>query len=113
VSVRAVMHFVDDPEATAEWWAAHFGGDVHVESGFAWFERDGVEVGFHPADPEKNPKGGSTVVYWRTNDLDEERERLIASGCTPLRGPLDIDDRRRICQLTDPFGIVFGLDSGH
>ena len=73
---------------------------------------DGVEVGFHPADHEKNPRGGSTVVYWRTDDLDEERERLIASGCTPWRGPLDVDDRRRICQLTDPFGIVFGLDSG-
>lgn len=112
MTVTTVMHFVTDPKGTAEWWAKQFGGSVQVDQCFAWFTVDDVEVGFHPADVSKNPTGASTVVYWKAEDFDTTRQRLLDAGCEPWRGPLNVADGRRICQLKDPFGIVFGLDSG-
>ncbi|MGH3827930.1 MAG: hypothetical protein ACRDQX_12275 [Pseudonocardiaceae bacterium] len=38
------------------------------------------------------------------------REHLLATGCTHHRGPLRVDEQRQICQLTDSFGTVVGLD---
>ncbi len=112
--VRAVMVFSDDPPAAARWWAEVLGGEARVESDgtsvFAWVDVNGVELGFHPADDERNPRGGSPVVYWAVPGVTAARERLLAAGCTPHRGPLDIGPERRICQLVDPFGNVFGLD---
>ncbi|WP_245205794.1 VOC family protein [Kitasatospora sp. RG8] len=77
---------------------------------YAWVERGGVELGFHPADDERNPRGGSPIVYWSVDDVDQVRERLLAAGCSHHRGPLRIEPGRRIAQLIDPFGTVIGID---
>lgn len=76
-----------------------------------------VELFFHPVDhektpwgEEKNPEGGSTVVYLAVDDLTAARDRLLEAGCQPWRGPIEIEAERRICQLRDPFGTVWGLD---
>ncbi|MGL4288456.1 MAG: VOC family protein [Phreatobacter sp.] len=112
--IRTVMVFVEDPEAAARWWAGIFGAevprDVNGASVYAWLDLDGLEFGFHQASPAKNPHGGSTVPYWAVDDLDAERQRLIDAGCVPHRGPLAVDASRRVCQLVDPFGTIFGLD---
>ena len=106
------MVFTPDPVASARWWGHQLHIQVHLDTLFAWVEVAGVEYGFHPVDDERNPRGGSPVVYWSVHDVVAVRERLLAAGCTHHRGPLRIDERRQICQLTDPFGTVFGLD-GH
>lgn len=112
--VRTVLVFAADPRRSAGWWAevldvpARF--DIDGESVYAWVDIAGVELGFHPADPERNPPGASTVPYWGVDDLDVVRDRLLAAGCARHRGPLVVEAGRRICQLTDPFGFVFGLD---
>jgi predicted enzyme related to lactoylglutathione lyase len=111
--IRAVMFFAADPRACCRWWAEHLGGasKTHVEAGgFCWFEVSGVEVGFHPADEDRNPVGGSPVIYWAVDDLERRRSEFLQAGCTAHRGPLDIAAERRICQLRDPFGNIFGLD---
>ena len=66
--VRAVLMFAEDTHAVANWWAAAFGVEqVEVvqdtEGDFVSFETHGVELGIHPADEQKNPVGGSPVVY--------------------------------------------------
>jgi hypothetical protein len=112
--VRAVMLFVDEPRTAAQWWADHLGGHAVVRSKevFCWYEVGGVEVGFHPPDDQRNPRGGSPVVYWAVAELEAERARLLASGCRAHQGPLTVYATRTICQLVDPFGNVFGLDAG-
>ena len=113
MSIRAVMIFADDTAKQCRWWAENIGhqAEPHAEEGgFWWFELDGVEVGFHPAAPTKNPVGGSPVVYWSVDDLDARRDELLRAGCKPHRGPLEVDAARKICQLVDPFGNIFGLD---
>ena len=113
--VRAVLMFAEDTHAVANWWAAAFGVE-HVEvvqdpeGDFVSFETHGVELGIHPADEQKNPVGGSPVVYWSVPSVAAAREELLKLGATPHRGPLAVDPGRSICQLLDPFGNIFGLD---
>jgi predicted enzyme related to lactoylglutathione lyase len=110
-----LMVFADDTHAAAKWWAAAFGAEdldvePHPQGDFVSFDAEGVEVGFHAADPAKNPVGGSPVVYFSVASVDAAREQLLALGATHHRGPLEVDAERSICQLRDPFGNVFGLD---
>ena len=109
--LRSVMTFADSPAEVARWWAAALAGDApvtHLE-GFSFFELDGVEFAFHH-DDGLNLRGASPVVYFAVDDVEAARTRLGAAGATLFRGPLEIDARRRICQMTDPFGNVIGLD---
>ena len=112
--IRCVMIFAPEPESSARWWANVLDRPVHIEAKgdlvYAWLDLDGVEYGFHPADDDRNPRGGSPVIYWAVDDLNAARNRLLAAGCTPHRGPLRIDHQRQICQVTDPFGTIVGLD---
>ncbi|MER5368248.1 VOC family protein [Streptomyces sp. NPDC002722] len=113
--VRTVMTFALDPEASARWWGELLGVPVQVDVSdagdvYAWVETGGVEIGFHPADDERNPRGGSPVVYWGVADVDRVRERLLTAGCEHHRGPLVIGPGRRIAQLRDPFGTVVGIE---
>ena len=114
-AVRAVMMFSPDPEQACRWWSKVLDVPVNLDvvgdSVFAWLELDGVEFGFHQADDERNPRGGgSPVVYWSVDDLDKVREVLLAAGCEHHRGPLLAEPGRRIAQLRDPFGTIFGID---
>ncbi|OHV73633.1 glyoxalase [Pseudofrankia sp. BMG5.36] len=85
-------HVPRDPEKSARWWAGVLGGEVHLdvdgESVYARLTVAGVALGFHQADGERNPRGGSPVVYWAVNGLDTVRARLLAAGRTHHRGPL-------------------------
>ena len=111
--VRSVMIFAEEPKAVAYWWAGLLEcpiDRVSFEDGFAWFDVGGVEFGFHPADPGKNPVGGSPVVYLRVEDHAVAVARAESNGARLHRGPLSIDASRSIAQLVDPFGNVFGLD---
>lgn len=111
-SLRAVMFFVDDQLAAARWYRDFVvqAGDVVEEQGYVFIDLAGFEVGFHPSDPARNPRGGSTVAYFSTDELDAARARALAAGAALHRGPLDIDEHRAICQLVDPFGNIFGFD---
>jgi SAM-dependent methyltransferase len=109
--LRAVMVFVDHPAASAAWYAHYVGGEVRVENNdFAWIDVGGVEFGFHRSDGDKNANAGSPVIYWSVESVSESRAQLIEVGCLHHRGPLVVDEARHICQMVDPFGVVFGLD---
>jgi predicted enzyme related to lactoylglutathione lyase len=115
--IAQVVLFVDDPPATAAFWGEALEAPFRLVDGGALVDLDFAELFFHPADDEtassgevKNPRGASTVVYFAVDDFDAARDRLLAAGCQPWRGPLAIEEGRRICQLRDPFGTVWGLD---
>jgi len=109
--VRAVTVFCDDPVASCAWWARLMHLTPQRSGGSAWVDPPGgVELGFHPADAEKNRLGASTVPYWSVPDLDAALELLTDAGADHLRGPLEIEPGRRIAQVRDPYGAVMGLD---
>ena len=113
--VTALMLFAEDTHAVARWWATAFGVErleveTHPQGDFVFFDASGIEFGVHAADPDKNPVGGSPVVYLSASSVSGAREQLMELGATAHRGPLVVDGARSICQLRDPFGNVFGLD---
>lgn len=110
--VRTIMFFVVDPPAAAAWYrdVVLGRGVVEEEADYWYLDVDGVEIGFHPADPDRNPAGGGAVVYFAVPSVDAAREKALAAGARHHRGPLEIEPLRAICQLVDPFGNVFGLD---
>jgi predicted enzyme related to lactoylglutathione lyase len=111
--IRAVMIFCVDPSRVAAWWAQLLGvapDTMNDDDGFSWFESGGTEYGFHPADPERNPLGGTPVIYLATQDVRQAMAKAIALGATRHRGPLVISAKRSIAQLVDPYGNIFGLD---
>ena len=112
--LRGVMIFARDPETSCRWYAERVlrveSTAVQVDSGFWFVEVDGAEIGFHPADVERNPFGTSVVAYFATDGVSTHREALLDAGAEHHRGPLTIAGGRSICQLVDPFGAVFGLD---
>jgi len=69
-----------------------------------------IEFAVHVADPKKNPLGGSPVVYWSVSSVGSACEQLLERGATPHRGPIEVEHRRSICQLRDPYDNIFGLD---
>lgn len=103
---------MDAPEVVASWRATHLVDKIPVMAAgeFFYFEVDGLEFGFHPANEGRNPVGASTVICLRVADLEGTRNRLLDIGCSMRCGPLVIEEGRQICQLTDPFGNAFGLD---
>jgi len=109
------MVFAEEPQVVVAWWARLLevpDKSVHEQDHFFWFDADGIEFGFHPADPERNPVGGSPVVYFTVTDIDVEVNKALALGAMRHRGPLDISESRTIVQMVDPFGTIFGIDVG-
>jgi predicted enzyme related to lactoylglutathione lyase len=80
------------------------------EDAFCWFVASGTEYGFHPADDDRNPLGGTPVVYLASSDFEASMDRAMVFGATKHRGPLVLSPARVIAQLVDPFGNVFGID---
>jgi uncharacterized glyoxalase superfamily protein PhnB len=115
--IAQIVVFVEEPAAAARFWAEAFDAPYRLADGGALVELPFAELFFHPTDQEKtpsgeekNPWGSSTVVYLAVDDFNAARERLITAGCVPWRGPIEIEDGRRICQVRDPFATVWGLD---
>jgi predicted enzyme related to lactoylglutathione lyase len=110
--IKTVMFFVNQPSEAANWWAQAMNTVAQHEGEYSFIEIGDLEIGFHPNDDGRNPQGSSTVAYLGTDDFEGYRTHFLQLGCTMHRGPLELSATRRIAQLTDPFGNVFGLD-GH
>lgn len=108
LNVERIVFFVDDVEDALAWYQHVLGGDVD-RSGLPTVVVGGVQLGFHPADAKTPASVGGTVAYCAVASLDTALERFHDGGAAIYRGPLEIEDGRRICQLRDPFGNVLGL----
>jgi predicted enzyme related to lactoylglutathione lyase len=109
--IATLMVFVDCPEEAAGFWGGLLGA-TPPEDDPQLVPAPGMQIFFHAADPERNPQGG-TVPYLAVRDFDATRAELLDAGCVEHRGPLTLDDGRRICQVRDPFGTVWGLEEVH
>lgn len=108
--VPQVMVFAADPFAMAGRWAEALDAPREPGDGGALLSIAGVELLLHPVDLDENPPAASTVGYRQVGDLDVSREALLAPDCDASRGLLERDDGP-MCQVRDPSGTVWGLDS--
>lgn len=102
------MFFVDDVDLAVDWYRRVLDGSID-HSGLPTVVAGDVQLGFHPADPKRPAGVGGSVTYCSVDSLDPAIERFADNGAAIYRGPLRIEDGRRLCQLRDPYGNVLGL----
>lgn len=114
MKLRTVLLFVENMEKSTNWYSMFFGSDpVEKLENFASFLlEDTVYFNLHVAD-EKSPfSTGGCVPYFFVDDFWKHQDRAIKLGAQMWRGPLDVrENNTRICQLKDPYGNVFGIES--
>lgn len=107
-AVERVVFFVGDVEAAVAWYQQVLSGTVE-RSRLPTVVAGHVHLGFHPADAQTPAGIGGVVPYCGVESLDGLVQRFVDAGASIYRGPLTIEDGRRICQVRDPFGNVLGL----
>lgn len=111
-TISAVLIHVSDVEAAIEWYRKAFPNAVlkHLEAyDFSYLQIGDVDLEIVPADEKVSSGAAGSIVYWHTENFDESLAHLIAIGGTLYRGPLDIQDGMRMCQVKDPWGNCIGL----
>jgi predicted enzyme related to lactoylglutathione lyase len=104
--LHTIVYFVDDIDATASAYAKLFNAPVEVKPHFNVICAQGMTFGFHPAD-EKSLVG-TTVAYFKTDDLEVAITDATAAGFVLHRGPIEIDGER-IVQLRNDLDMRIGL----
>lgn len=109
----AVMMHSADPDAARAWYQRLWPDacPVHLTEPqvFDLLLHEGVQLEFVPADAKVASGKAGSVVYWPVEDFDAVRARAESLGAVIYRGPMAIDDGRRMAQFVDPFGNLFGL----
>lgn len=107
LGLRTVIYPVADLTAATEWYQKVFQTVPYFNQPFyVGFAIGGFELGLVP---DGQPSRDGQVVYWGTEDIDTELERIRALGADVVAPVTDVGDGIRIATLGDPFGNVLGL----
>jgi len=108
-----VLFFVQDIRKSKEWYSQLLGiAPIEEDSKFASFRIENHFLNFHLADNKSPVSSGGCVCYWEVTDLHRAIEKAKSLGAKVYRGPLEVSETgRTICQIKDPFGNVFGLET--
>ena len=110
--VVAIMVHVPDVEAGLLWYQQAFPSATRktiAEPFFEYLDVNGVSIEIVPADEKVASGAAGSVVYWHIDDFDLALSHMQSIGATLYRGPADIEDGKRMCQLRDPWGNCIGL----
>jgi len=107
LGLRTVIYPVADLSAAAAWYQQVFQTAPYFEQPFyVGFNIAGFELGLVP---DGQPSRDGQVVYWGTNDIESEVERVRALGAHIVAPVTDVGEGIRVASLADPFGNVLGL----
>jgi mannose-6-phosphate isomerase-like protein (cupin superfamily)/predicted enzyme related to lactoylglutathione lyase len=110
--IAAVMIHVPDVQAALSWYEQAFPSAERkrVEShDFEYLAIGSVMLELVPADAKVASGAAGSVVYWHVADFDKALEHFERLGAVLYRGPMEIENGRRICQVRDPWGNCIGL----
>lgn len=110
--IPSILLHMGDWRTATDWYAQASPGARRVTpptDDYGHLEMDGVVLEIVNADEKVASGPAGAVVYWAVEDLAAEVEWLESLGAVLYRGPLDIDDGERICQVRDPWGNCIGL----
>ena len=106
------MVHVTDVQAGLDWYEKAFPSALRksiIEPFFEYLDVNGMGIEIVSADEKVTAGAAGTVVYWQVKDFDAELRHMQSIGATLHRGPLKIEDEKRMCQLRDPWGNCIGL----
>lgn len=108
--VAVLIHVADVPAGTA-WYSRAFPEATRkrLEDDFEYLQLGGVQIEIVPADTKVASGSAGSVVYWQVPDFDVALEHMLSIGATLYRGPIQIEDGQRMCQVRDPWGNCIGL----
>lgn len=110
--IASVLIHVGDVEAALHWYQQAFPHAVacRLEAfDFNYLKIGTVDLEIVPADEKVASGAAGSVVYWQVEDFDQAVAHMISVGGTLYRGPLDIQEGLRMCQIKDPWGNCIGL----
>ncbi len=108
------MIHVADVAAALDWYSRAFPAarrtNIHwPKKNFEYLELNGIQIEIVPADEKVASGPAGTVVYWTVADFEAEVNHFQSVGATLFRGPAEIEDGMRMCQIRDPWGNCIGL----
>ncbi|WP_348731757.1 VOC family protein [Rheinheimera texasensis] len=107
LGLRTVIYPVADLAAATAWYQQVFQtGPYFNQPFYVGFAIGGFELGLVP---DGQPSRDGQVVYWGTEDIDAELERIRALGAVVVAAVTDVGEGIRVASLGDPFGNVLGL----
>lgn len=114
-TIDGLMFVVEETEVARAWYGELFEvAPQHLEEFDFWYlDVGGFVVEFLPADAKSQPGVNGQVCYWAVDSFDAFVERATGMGAVLYRGPIDIEEGRRMAQLRDPFGNVLGVRGPH
>jgi predicted enzyme related to lactoylglutathione lyase len=111
--ILAVLVHVPEVARALDWYERALPGarrrHISEPSPLDYLEIGGVMLEIVPADEKVAAAPAGSVVYWHTPDFDASLSHLLDVGATLYRGPGDIEDGQRMCQVRDPWGNCIGL----
>ena len=106
------MFFAYDIKSSRDWYRNFLEMEpIEDLPEFASFKVGESHLNLHRADSKSPNSTGGQVAYWSTNNFDLDMKRTVSMGASVWRGPLEFEPGKRICQIKDPFGNVFGLEN--
>jgi predicted enzyme related to lactoylglutathione lyase len=69
----------------------------------------GINLEVVPSDEKVASGAAGSVVYWYVPDFEAALAHFESLGATLYRGPMDIEQGQRMCQVRDPWGNCIGL----
>lgn len=79
------------------------------EFNFKCLQINGINIEVVEADEKVGAGTFGLAVDWEVESFDEAFTHLTGLGATLYRGPMNIENGRRMCKLKDPFGNLLGL----
>ena len=110
--ISAVLVYVPDPKEGLKWYQEAFPDAKSVklpEFDFEYLDVEGVNLEIVKADVKVASGAAGSVVYWYTDDFAARLRYLTSLGATLYRGPMDIENGLRMCQVKDPWGNCIGI----
>ena len=110
--IAAVMIHVSDVEAGLSWYQAAFPGSQRqkiAEFDFIYLDYKSTMLEIVKADDKVASGAAGSVVYWHVDDFQQRLDHLISLGASLYRGPINIENDMKMCQVKDIWGNCIGI----
>jgi predicted enzyme related to lactoylglutathione lyase len=111
-AIAAVLIHVADVQAGLSWYEQAFPCAERKRLDTVDFEYlaiGSIKLELVAADGKVASGAAGSVVYWRVADFDVALKHLQGVGAVLYRGPMEIENGQRMCQVRDPWGNCIGL----
>jgi predicted enzyme related to lactoylglutathione lyase len=68
-----------------------------------------IKLEIVPSDEKVSSGAAGSVVYWYVSNFEGALTHFESLGARLYRGPMDIEEGWRMCQVRDPWGNCIGL----